>query len=114
MQTLFLQYFIFTEKTKNEKTKNAKQIQEGFQSRFRIFQTGSRACLKRLSARCITIYGRFRSDEGAGERAATRSGEIYRKVGRADCGNFQTRSSKSQEIKYACHKQMQQAQKLQI
>ncbi|WP_202187671.1 DUF6783 domain-containing protein [Ruminococcus sp. AM42-11] len=27
---------------------------------------------------------------------------------------FQTRSSKSQEIKYACHKQMQQAQKLQI
>ena len=37
---------------------------------------------------CVTIYGRFFPDEGAvaGLRQPN-SGEIYRKVGRADCGN---------------------------
>ncbi|MFR5148593.1 MAG: DUF6783 domain-containing protein [Ruminococcus sp.] len=37
---------------------------------------------------CVTICGRFRSDEGAVAGYGSRiRGEIYRKVGRADCGN---------------------------
>ncbi|MFQ7553226.1 MAG: hypothetical protein ACLRMZ_26710 [Blautia marasmi] len=34
---------------------------------------------------CVTICGRFRSDEGAVALRQPNSGEIYRKVGRADC-----------------------------
>ena len=49
----------------------------------------TRACLKKAFCKmCVTICGRFRSDEG--RRSGLRqpnSGEIYRKVGRADCGN---------------------------
>ena len=82
-----------------------------------IFQTGSRACLKKAFCKmCVTICGRFRSDEGVVAGCGNRIRVKYTaKWGMQIAGMiFQTRSSKSQEIKYACHKQMQQAQNLQI
>ena len=42
----------------------------------------TRACLKKAFCKmCVTICGRFRSDEGAVAGYATDSGKIYRKVG---------------------------------
>ena len=49
----------------------------------------TRTCLKKAFCKmCVTICERFRSD--GGRRSGLRqpnSGEISRKVGRADCGN---------------------------
>ena len=54
-----------------------------------VFQTHSRACLKKAFCELrIPVCGRFRPNEGgvAGLRQPNK-GKIYRKVGLADCGN---------------------------
>ena len=60
----------------------------GLQIAEMIFQTRSRACLKKAFRELrVPVCGRFYPNEGGVALRQPNEGKIYRKVGLADCGN---------------------------